>query len=116
MSTPENPESFNIKRTSPIFTYKLGRTILKLTYSNTTLFEFDEPYDFADHVYVIGDDDLPIYIFGNADLMDELNDAHYPRVIQPYPQDDDLAHYVAWEGKKIGAEAQAYLAEYYRNQ
>lgn len=95
MRKPED-EIPPIDRYSPEVQYKLGKQLMRLTYENAVLYEFDEPYAALCHV-TIDHGKEQIYVFGEQQLYEELYDIGFPCVILPYPSAEDIHEYIKWE-------------------
>lgn len=88
------------QRRSPILEVQIGGIALKLTYMNTTLFSFANMYEEQDHshmnhVWVMEGEDT-FCAYDSPELFETLDEAGYPHVRMPYPNEAEIEQYVQY--------------------
>ena len=89
------------QRRSPILEVEIGGIALKLTYMNTTLFSFANMYDDQDHshmnhIWVMEGEDT-FCAYDSPELFETLDEAGYPHVRMPYPNEAEIEMYVSYQ-------------------
>jgi len=95
-----------IERKSPQVLVRLMAREAILTYFNTRLFVFSEPYEDMNHIYV-KDPQQEIdhtYLFHSDQLLDQLTDEGFTTVSARYPEDVDIEVYLTYQSGKIDKE------------
>ena len=88
------------QRRSPILEVQIGGIALKLTYMNTTLFSFANMYEEQDHspmnhIWVMEGEDT-FCAYDSPELFETLDEAGYPHVRMPYPNEAEIEQYVQY--------------------
>lgn len=113
--TELDPQSsgWDIDRTiSPERQVSLGGHVLRLTYDNTSVYRFKQPFDMLDHAFYRHDGGAGgTYIFDSNELCNDLTDDWYPTQLMPYPSDFDLQAYQNYQAQKMDAELQTFGEE-----
>lgn len=94
-------------RQSPVVEVEIGGIALKLTYMNTCLFSFRNPYDqdysHMDHVWAVqGEDSFCAY--DSPELFQGLDEAGFPHVRSPYPDQGEIDLYVSYMTENLDDE------------
>lgn len=98
-----------INRESPEVIFQAGERTLSLTYNNSCICEFDEPYADLGHVLIVLAD-RDVYVFGDKELRDTLYDEHFPYTRNPFPSNLELKRYVDWQRSQFDKQAAALLS------
>ena len=84
-----------VSRTSPSIPCEIGGKAIKLTYQNTRVKSYAEPYKMYDHITVKTDDVRPVArLFEPKDFRDTLADIGFPVDVRPYPSEDAEAAFI----------------------
>lgn len=92
----------DIDRKTPEIKIQLGNIALVLTYANTMLYTFPEPYSGLNHVmYEVPDSQQCLYAFESPDLLEHLQKFRYPEVKLPYPTEEDIDMFINYSMSQL---------------
>ena len=86
-----------IPRNSPTTRAWIAQRAIELTWYNSTLYRFAEPYEHISHVFIRNPGDEPNYnVFGQPALMDILEERKYPLLTAQEPSNSDVESYLQY--------------------
>jgi hypothetical protein len=103
---PEPDDQWQIERISPVIKLELteGHAV-DMTYANTRMFLFREPYALMNHLFYTKPDRMSgMYVFVGQALLEEFFTKQYPQCHEPYPSDGDILAFRTWERRNLDAE------------
>lgn len=98
-------EGIEIPRNSPTTRAWIAQRAIELTWYNSTLYRFAEPYTHMSHVFIRNPGDEPNYnVFGQPALMDILEDKKYPVLTSQEPSNSDIESYLQYSERLMERE------------
>lgn len=97
-------EGFEYPHHTPEVRVAIDGKEIGLTYENTSIYLYSEPYDIMNHVYIRAGEDDGRYIFNNEDVIDTLASADFPVLGFAYPAPEDIEAYFTYQKQKLEQE------------
>ena len=89
------------QRFTPQLEIELGGVALKLTYHNTTLFSFVNPYEEHDHTHLnhiwVVQDGQPFCAYDSPEAFNQLDELGFPHIRMPYPSESEVDNYIEYQ-------------------
>lgn len=93
-----------IPRHSPEVALRIGERALNLTYFNTVVSIYTDPFDIMNNVQHKNGDDKPLTIFHCDELIDQLAELDYFINSRPWPSDNVIRLYERFQSQRLEQE------------
>lgn len=93
-----------IPRNSPEIDVSLSGEPVTLTWYNTALYIYDEPYDFINHIFIQIAEEEYQYVFNCEEIMDTLFELNFPVHSSVEPARGDIEAYIQYQEQLLEKE------------
>lgn len=101
----------NIERKSPVLGIAHALGNLSLTYENTAIFSYAEPFEFMAHIFHADKEMGRMTFYDSDELLEQLRGFRFPEYREPFPSDQEIADYFTYQSDVLEAELENFSAE-----